>query len=328
MNHKILVYAEVRFGKLKSTAGECLSEIRSILSNQCTFECDAVLFGEDCEQYADTLASFGAQKVYIVRSPYTDVYQSEPIVQAMSALIQKNSYTIIIGAASPTGRDFFPRLAARHHGAMLSDVKSLSYENRKLSAFVDMYLGKCTKKITSQSAKTFITLRPNMRIADVCSPDAKANTEVFAPAFDTSKFTTKILKIRKGENNKPDLTEAKIIISGGRSLGSKDNFKLLFDFADVVNGSVAASRAAVDSGYATYDMQVGQTGKTVNPKLYIACGISGAIQHLSGMRASKCIVAINTDPEAPIFQKCDYGIVGDLFQVVPIMMQELKRITI
>lgn len=328
MNHKILVYAEVRFGKLKSTAGECLSEIKSMFANKDTYECDALLFGENCEQYSDTLATFGAKKVYIVRSSYTDVYQSEPIVQAISELIQKNSYTIVIGSASPTGRDFFPRLAARHHGAMLSDVKSLSFENKKPSAIVDMYLGKCTKQISSQSTLTFITLRPNVRPAEVVDPAAKADVETFSPHFDTAKFTTKLLEIRKGESNKPDLTEAKIIISGGRSLGSKENFQLLFDFAETVQGSVGASRAAVDSGYASYDMQVGQTGKTVNPKLYIACGISGAIQHLSGMRASKCIVAINTDPEAPIFQKCDYGIVGDLFQVVPLMIQEFKNLTV
>lgn len=323
---KVLVYAEVRQGKLKSTAGECLTEIKRMFANNGAYECDAILLGEDCEQHAETLATFGAKKVYTVRSQYTDVYQGEPTVQAISALIQKNNYTLVVGPASPTGRDFFPRLAARHNGAILSDAQSLSLENGQPAAVVNMFLGKCTKKLVSKSTLTFVTLRPNVCAAEISDSTAQANTENFTPNFDPSKFTTKILEVRKNENGKPDLTEAKVIITGGRPLGSKENFKILFDFADVVHGSVGASRAAVDSGYATYDMQIGQTGKTVNPTLYIACGISGSIQHLSGMRTSKCIVAINTDPEAPIFQKSDYGIVADLFQAVPIMQQEFATL--
>lgn len=326
MTHKVLVYAEVRQGKLKSTAGECLSEVRKMFSQKNDCECDAILLGEGCEQYADTLATFGANKVYVVRTPHTDTYQGEPTIQAISELIKNNNYTLVVGPASPTGRDFFPRLAARHKAAMFSDAQSLSLENDKPSAIVSIFLGKCTKQIVSLRSVTFVTLRPNVRPAEVVNAQAKAQVENCAPNFDTSKFTTKIIEVRKSASGKPDLTEAKIIITGGRPLGSKENFNLLFDFADSVHGSVGASRAAVDSGYASYDMQIGQTGKTVNPNLYIACGISGSIQHLSGMRTSKCIVAINTDPEAPIFQKSDYGIVADLFQAVPILKEELCRL--
>jgi len=323
--HKILVYAEVRDGKLKTTACECLSEVSKVFQGE-NYECDAVLLGENCESHADTLATFGAKKVYTIRSPYTDTYQGEPTVQALSELVKKNHYTLILGPASPTGRDFFPRLAARHQSAIMSDAQEISLKDGKPSAKVAMYLGKCTKQLVSQTEVTFITLRPNVCPADIVSSEAKAQIESFEPNFDTAKFTTKVLEVKKSQSTRPDLTEAKIIMTGGRPLGSKENFKILFDFADVVHGSVGASRAAVDSGYAEYDMQIGQTGKTVNPSLYIACGISGSIQHLSGMRSSKCIVAINTDPEAPIFQKSDYGIVADLFEAVPLFTQECKTL--
>lgn len=325
MTHKILIYAEVRHGKLKSTAGECLSEARQIFQNQ-DYQLDAVLLGENCAQHANTLAQFGAQNVYVVNSEHTNTYQGEPTVQAISQLIEKNNYNLIIGPASPTGRDFFPRLAARHQSAILSDVLELSLENNKPAAVVTMYLGKCNKTVVSETTKTFVTLRPNVRPAQIANADAQANVENFEPQFDTSKFTSKVTEVRKNDSGKIDLTEAKVIITGGRPLGSQENFKILYEFADIMQGSVGASRAAVDSGYAAYDMQIGQTGKTVNPNLYIACGISGSIQHLSGMRGSKCIVAINTDPEAPIFQKADYGIVADLFQAVPILTKACQEI--
>ena len=173
---------------------------------------------------------------------------------------------------------------------------------------------------------SFITLRPNVRHGEIVDSNAAPNVENVQINFDKSLFKTKILEVKQGKQDRPDLTEANIIISGGRAMGSSENFKIIYDCADVVHASVGASRAAVDSGYVPYDMQVGQTGKTVNPKLYVACGISGSIQHLSGMRTSKCIVAINTDEDAPIFQKADYGIVADLFKAVPILTQEFKKL--
>lgn len=326
MSHKVLVYAEVRNGKLKSTAGETLAEARKMMGNK-TENIHAVLLGENCEQHAKTLATFGASKVYVVDSPETNTYQGEPTIQAITQIIKKNNYTIVVGPASPTGRDFFPRLAIRNQGAMLTDVVSFQLEGETIVADIPMYLGKCSKLAISQAPVSFITLRPNVRPSEVADANAQANIEKFACTFETAKITAKIIEVRKGNNERPDLTEASIIISGGRAMGSKDNFKLLFDCADVVHGSVGASRAAVDSGYIPYDLQVGQTGKTVNPNLYIACGISGSIQHLSGMRTSKCIVAINTDADAPIFQKADYGIVADLFQAVPILTKEFKKMT-
>ncbi|WGL60727.1 electron transfer flavoprotein subunit alpha/FixB family protein [Pigmentibacter sp. JX0631] len=326
MSHKVLIYAEVRNGKLKSTTGETIAEARNMLGGK-TENIHAVLLGESCEQHAKTVATFGATKVYIIDSPETNTYQGEPTIQAITQIIKKNNYTIIVGPASPTGRDFFPRLAIRNQGAMLTDVISFQLDGETVTADMPMYLGKCSKIAVSQAPTTFITLRPNVRPSEIADANAQANIEKFACAFDNAKITAKVVEVRKGNSERPDLTEASIIVSGGRAMANKDNFKLLFECADTVHGSVGASRAAVDSGYAPYDLQVGQTGKTVNPNLYVACGISGSIQHLSGMRTSKCIVAINTDADAPIFQKADYGIVADLFQAVPILTREFKKMT-
>lgn len=323
---KILVYAEVRNGKLKSTAAELLTEARK-LANNSTENIHAVLLGEGCAAHAQTLASFGASKVFIVETSETNTYQCEPHIQAVSQLIQANGYTLVMGPASPTGRDFFPRLAVRHKSGMLTDVVSVKNDGGKIVARRPIYAGKCIAEVCSQSALTFVTVRPNVIPSEIFNTSATASVEKFAPNFNTSAFKSKIADVRKGKSEKPDLTEASLIISGGRAMGNADNFKILHDLADIVGATVGASRAAVDSGYAPHDMQVGQTGKTVNPNLYMAFGISGSIQHLAGMRTSKVIVAVNTDPDAPIFQKADYGIVGDLFQAVPIFREELKKLT-
>lgn len=324
MTHKVLVYAEVRNGKLKSTAAECLTQARALLGGN-TANLHAVLLGEGCAQFTKQMGEFGASHVFVIDAPETNTYQGEPTIQALHQLIQKNKYTVVVGPASPTGRDFFPRLAVRNHGAMLTDVVNFAASGEHVTATIPMFLGKCSKTVVSNTSVTFVTLRPNVLAAE--AKPTEYVVEKWDAQFDKTKFTAKVVEVRKGSGERPDLTEANVIVSGGRAVGSKENFKILFDCADVVHGSVGASRAAVDSGYAPYEMQVGQTGKTVNPNLYIACGISGSIQHLSGMRTSKCIVAINTDADAPIFQKADYGIVADLFQAVPILTKELKKLS-
>ncbi|NBW81901.1 electron transfer flavoprotein subunit alpha/FixB family protein [bacterium] len=323
---KILVYAEVRNGKLKSTAAELLTEARRLLGGK-TDNIHAVLLGEGCAGHAKTLATFGASKVFVVEAAETNTYQCEPHIQTISQLVQANGYNLVLGPASPTGRDFFPRLALRHKAGMLTDVISLSLEGEKVVARRPMYAGKCIAEVGSQTALTFATLRPNVVPSEILNAAAEPAVEKFAPNLNASAMKSKIVEVRKGKSEKPDLTEASLIISGGRAMGNADNFKILHELADVVGATVGASRAAVDSGYAPHDMQVGQTGKTVNPNLYMAFGISGSIQHLAGMRTSKVIVAVNTDPDAPIFQKADYGIVADLFQAVPIFKDELKKIT-
>ena len=323
MTHKVLVYAEVRAGKLKPTAGETVSEAVRLAG---ATNVHAVLLGDGAAAHADTLASFGASKVYVVEHEATNTYQNEPHVQVLGQIAKAGGYNVIIGPASPTGRDFFPRLAARHGAALLTDVVKLRAEGDKIIATRPMHAGKTLADVASAAALTLVTVRPNVVQAQVTAAGAKANVEKVTPEIDAGRVKARIVEVRKGKSEKPDLTEASIIVSGGRALGNADNFKILHAMADVLGATVGASRAAVDSGYAPHEMQVGQTGKTVNPNLYVACGISGSIQHLAGMRTSKVIVAINTDADAPLFQKADYGIVADLFTAGPLFTAELKKL--
>jgi len=319
---KILVYAEVRGGKLKSTAGELLTAANGFAGH----DVHAVLLGKGARDHAQTLAQYGAQKVFVVENPGTDLYQGEPHVATLAALAKSGGYSLIMGPASPTGRDFFPRLAARLKAGMLTDVVQVGLDGASVVATRPMYAGKCLVELVSKASVTCVTVRPNTIQGLIKDKGAQCVPEVFDPGVLNSPLAIK--EVRVGKSEKPDLTEAIVIISGGRAMAHADNFKLLHSCADVVGATVGASRAAVDSGYAPHDMQVGQTGKTVNPSLYIACGISGSIQHLAGMRTSKIIVAINTDADAPIFQKADYGIVADLFAAVPLMELEFKKLMV
>ena len=220
-------------------------------------------------------------------------------------------------------------MAARLNTGLASDCVDVKMEGGKLLATRPIYAGKCVVDASVPDAfPQMASVRPN--VLAVGDADASKQAEVIKKDVNVTDADLKaVLKeIVKGASETVDLTEATVIVAGGRAMKEKDNFKLLWDMAEVLGPgtTVGASRAAVDSGYAEHSMQVGQTGKVVNPNLYIACGISGAIQHLAGMRTSKVIVAINKDPEAPIFQKADYGIVGDLFKVVPLLTEEIKKI--
>ena len=325
MLKKTLVFAEVRNSKLKSTVFEILTKLRELNSGDVSLT-DVVIVGENSKEHAKNIMPYGAQRIYRVETPETNIYQGEPTLHALDALVKHNDYALVIAACSPTGRDFFPRLAVRNQGAIFTDVTNIFHTQGNLTFEVPIFLGKCYKNMMSNADKSFITFRPNIVEAKKMQDAPLSQIEVFDPKFDKKTLRAKIKSIRQEESDRPDLTEASSIIAGGRALGSRENFQILFDCAKVLNGSVAATRAAVDSGYADYDMQVGQTGKTVSPNLYIACGLSGSIQHLSGMQTAKCVFAINTDEDAPIFQKSDYGIVADLFEAVPKLKDELKAL--
>lgn len=319
---KVLVFVEQRDGKIKSSAFEALTAGARLAGSPA--DTAAVVVGADAAALAGQLAGYGIDKVYTVTGADFALYNAMGYAAAVDAAIKDFSAQVVVGVASPMGRDFFPRLAARHDAALLTDVISVEWKDGALHGTKPMYAGKCRAHLVSQNSNVhFVTIRPNVMPAQKTGAGAAAASALQVAGASAQSKTT---EIRKGKSEKADLTEAALIVSGGRAMASADNFKILHECADVIGATVGASRAAVDSGYATHDMQVGQTGKTVNPNLYIACGISGSIQHMAGMRTSKVIVAVNTDKDAPIFTIANYGIVGDLFQVVPVLTRKLKEL--
>lgn len=318
---KVLVFIEQRENKLKKASLEALSTARKLAGSAANVA--AVVVGGSIDGITAELKNHGADTVFAVSGATFENYNVFNYGSAVEQAIKSFSPTVVLGMASPIGRDIFPRLAARHNAGIATDLIELKAEGETLVGLKPMYAGKAYAEVTFQnSGVQFATLRQNVFKAD--ASDGAANVSKLEVAAADNKLKT--IEIRKDKSEKVDLTEASIIISGGRSLGSADAFKILNEAAEVLGATVGASRAAVDAGYASHEMQVGQTGKTVNPNLYIAAGISGSIQHMAGMRTSKVIVAINTDPEAPIFKIANYGIVADLFQAVPILTQKLKEL--
>jgi len=321
----VLIFAEHQDGKLKKTSLELASKAAELAAKS-GGQAEAVLIGNGIDALANELAPYGIKKVTILQSPKLDKYNTIGYVNVLAALVKELNPDILLATASPAGKDFFPRLAARLDTGLAADAVDLKIDgDGKLLATHPIYSGKALVDIKIPNSKPQMALiRPNS--FGVGAPQAGATAEVLKKDVDPGDMKAEMKELVKAASDKADLTEAEIIVSGGRAMKEAANFKILQELADVIGATVGASRAAVDSGYAPHDMQVGQTGKVVNPKLYLAFGISGAIQHLAGMRTSKVIVAVNKDPEAPIFQKADYGIVGDLFEIVPLLTAEFKRV--
>lgn len=318
---KVLVFIEQRDGKIKSSAHEALTVGAKLAGSPANLA--AVIVGSGVAGLAGQLAGWGPDTVYTVDSGDLALYNITGYAAGLEAAVKAFTPNVVLGVASPMGRDLFPRLAARSDAGILTDLVAVEANGNAVSGIKPMYSGKCLADVATEGALSYVTIRQNVFGANKPG-NGSATASVLAASASDGRIKT--IEIRKGKSSKPDLTEASLIISGGRAMGNADNFKILHECADVIGATVGASRAAVDSGYATHDMQVGQTGKTVNPNLYIACGISGSIQHMAGMRTSKCIVAINTDKDAPIFGVASYGIVADLFQAVPVMTQKLKEL--
>lgn len=317
---KTFVVAEHRDGKLKKVTFELLG-----LASSSGNEAYAILLGEGVSSLAGELAHYGAKKVFVADNAAFKFYSAETYSKAVIQIASQNGAEVILAGHTPTGKDLMPHVAARMNVGLASDCTQVTISGSSVSARRPVYAGKATAEVEFLgSGPKVLTVRANS--IGIPKPDTSKTAETAAVSIDLGATKTKVIEVIKGAMGRPDVTEAAIVISGGRSLKSAENFKILEDLAEVIGAGVGASRAAVDAGFRPHRDQVGQTGKTVSPALYIACGISGAIQHLAGMRTSKTIVAINTDPQAPIFQVADYGIVGDLFQVVPELTKEFKKL--
>jgi electron transfer flavoprotein alpha subunit len=283
----------------------------------------AVLFGESADKIGREFGHYGVSKVIAASHPDLNNYSSEGYANVLCEIISSEKPAIVLGTASPLGRDLFARVAARLKVGLAPDCTNVRIENGRLFVKRPIYAGKVIIDATLEGTPQMATIRPNT----FPIPEPHSNSpQVVTLNVNPGTAAAKLKEVVEAETGMVDLTEADRIVSGGRAMASKENFEIIRNLAKTIGASVGASRAAVDAGYISHDHQVGQTGKTVNPTLYIACGISGSIQHLAGMRTSKIIVAINKDAEAPIFSKADYGIVGDLFKVVPVLTEKLKQL--
>ena len=325
MANDVLVFGELRGGELKKLVRELIAAGKVITDNT-GGSIDAVLIGNGAEKEAEKIRNLGVREIAVIEEDIVDNYSTEGYASVLAGMIRDRGYGYIMLGATAMGRDLGPRTSASVDGVMFSDCVEIRFENGDLVARRPVYSGKLFVEITPQGdSPVFITLRPN-----IIAP-AEENGDTAEVVSRPSGVTKEMIRAIAREivpltGGRPDVTEADVIVSGGRAMKDVANFKMLEDLADLFGGAVGASRAAVDAGYAEQPLQVGQTGKVVNPKLYIACGISGAIQHLAGMRTSKVIVAINKDANAPIFEKATYGIVGDLFEIVPILTEEIKKL--
>jgi len=319
----ILVFCELKDGGIRKPSLEALSEARR-LADAAGLAVGALFVGASCAG-AEQAAQYGADSILKVEAPSLAAYSSDGYAQAIADAVTAKGATVLLSAATSAGKDVLPRAAARLQAGYAADVTALAMADGRLTCVRPVYAGKAFASASFQSPVQVATTRPNVFTATPC-PRAGAVETLPAPA---GGFLAVVKEILAKGGGKQDLTEANVIVSGGRGMKDGANFQILEELAEALGGVVGASRAAVDAGWGVpHSIQVGQTGKVVSPTLYIACGISGAIQHLAGMSGSKVIVAINKDPEAPIFKVATYGIVGDLFEVVPELTRAAKAMGI
>jgi electron transfer flavoprotein alpha subunit len=321
MSNAILAFAEQRDGQFRKTAGEVVSAAAD-LAEKGQQEVVALVIGSGVEGLAGELGRYGAARVLVYDAEQLKDYTGMNYAAAVFDAVQKVDPSAVLFSASKMGKDLAPRVAAKAGASVASDCVEMKLEDGTITARRPIFAGKAYAWTVSSG--TFIaTLRPNVFPAKEKDGTAALEKVDFSPAADEPKITLK--EVIKAAGKKAELTESEIIVSGGRGMKGPENFNIIEELAQALNAAVGASRAVVDAGWREHADQVGQTGKTVTPNLYIACGISGAIQHLAGMSSSKVIVAINKDPEAPIFKLADYGIVGDVFEVVPALTEEIKK---
>lgn len=323
MARKVLVLAEVRESALRNVSFEAIAAGKTVAEGG---EVVSVLVGDGVKDLANELIAYGADRVVTVEDSKLANYTSDGYAQAFLAVVDAEKPEAIIIGHTALGKDLSPKLAAKLDSGLISDVTALETAGGNLVFTRPIYSGKAFEKKIVTDGLIFATVRPN-NIAPL-EKDSSRSGDITAVQAEIKDLRTIVSEVVRKAAQGVDLSEAKVVIAGGRGVKSEDGFKPLQELADVLGGAVGASRGACDADYCDYSLQIGQTGKVVTPDLYIACGISGAIQHLAGMSNAKVIVAINKDPEANIFKVADYGIVGDLFEVVPMLTEEFRKLKI
>ena len=341
MSKGIFVVMEQRYGKVQNVGLELVGEATR-LKEDLKDDVVAVLLGHDIKGEVDKIFHYGADKVVLVDDPMLKDYVTEPYTKAVCEVIKAFDPEIMLFGASSIGRDVAPRVASRVKTGLVADTTGLRMAKTQEELDKEAAMGNATPErallmtrpafggnimatlMCPRTKPQMATVRPGVmqKIAPISG--AKANVVEYNPGFTPNNRYVEILNIVKAVKSTANIMEAKILVSGGRGVGSKENFKLLEDLAEVLGGTVSCSRAVVENGWLPVDLQVGQTGKTVRPQIYFAIGISGAIQHVAGMEESDLIIAINKDEDAPIFSVADYGIVGDLNKIVPALTEALK----
>jgi len=321
----IFAFAEARDGEIRKVAHEVVTAARQIADQMGEEVHAVVLGGSGTGSGASVLGSFGADRIFVGESEALSRYSPEGYATVVTNFVREHGCKVLIFPGSAMGKDLGPRVAARLGVGYAADCVGLELEAGKLIASRPRYAGKVMSRESFDGEPAVIAIRSNV-FSPVESPKS-GEVESLDVAIDAADFGAIVREIRAAAGEKMDVSEAPVIVSGGRGLRDPENFKLLEDLAEALgNAAVGASRAVVDAGWRPHGEQVGQTGKTVAPTLYFAVGISGAIQHLAGMRTSRYIVAINKDPEAPIFKVADYGIVGDLFEILPRLTEEVRKL--
>ena len=321
MSKKVLVLGEAREGTLRNVSFEVIAAAQKISAGG---EVVAVLLGDSVQSLGEEMIHYGADRVITVEHPHLKQYTSDGFSQGFMAIYEQEKPEAVVFGHTALGKDLSPKIASKLATGLISDVTDIDGEGDTALFVRPIYSGKAFEKVKHKEGLQFITIRPN-NIAPLAH-DPSRTGDISSLKVDITNLRTIISEVVRKTTEGVDMSEAKVVVAGGRGVKSAEGFAPLQELANLLGGAIGASRGACDADYCDYSLQIGQTGKVITPDLYIGVGISGAIQHMAGMSNSKIIVAINKDPEANIFKVADYGIVGDLFEVIPMMIEEIMKI--
>ena len=321
MSKKVLVLGEAREGVLRNVSFEAIAAAKQISGGG---EVVGVLLGDTVQSLGEEMIQYGADRVVAVEHANLKQYTSDGYSQAFLAVYEQENPDVIVFGHTALGKDLSPKIASKLSSGLISDVTEIEGEDDTAAFIRPIYSGKAFEKVKNKDGLLFITIRPN-NIATL-DQDTSRSGDVSTVDVDVKDLRSIIAEVVRKTTEGVDMSEAKVVVAGGRGVRSAEGFEPLQELANLLGGAIGASRGACDADYCDYSLQIGQTGKVITPDLYIGVGISGAIQHMAGMSNSKIIVAINKDPDAEIFKVADYGIVGDLFEVIPMMIEEVKKL--